>query len=93
MILFQRLAFSQPSYHRSLSSDPALPDSYLRHGDEPRVLLVLLRDVCQAGEDEHAHDHHQHQEAEFLVAEIQGNYGNWENLEMLFRLNDCSTLF
>ena len=43
--------------------------NYLRHGDEHGVLLVLLTDIGQPTEDEHAHDDHQHQQAQLLVAE------------------------
>ena len=42
---------------------------YLRHGDELGVLLVLLTDVGKAAEDEHAHDDHQHQQTQLLVAD------------------------
>ena len=42
---------------------------YLRHGDEHGVFLVLLTDIGQPTEDEHAHDDHQHQQAQLLVAE------------------------
>ena len=45
---------------------------YLGHGDELGVLLVLLTDVGKAAEDEHAHDDHQHQQTQLLVAEQQG---------------------
>ena len=42
---------------------------YLGHGDELGVLLVLLTDVGEAAEDEHAHDDHQHQQTQLLVAD------------------------
>ncbi len=42
---------------------------YLRHGDEHGALLVLLANVGQPAEDHHAHDDHQHEEAQLLVAE------------------------
>ena len=41
---------------------------YLRHGDEHSVLLILLPNVGEAAEDEHAHDDHQHQQTQLLVA-------------------------
>ena len=43
---------------------------YLWHGNKSRSLLVPLRDVGQPGEDQHAHDHHQHQQPELLVAVV-----------------------
>ena len=49
-------------------------NNYLRHGDELGVLLVLLTDVGEAAEDEHAHDDHQHQQTQLLVAEQQCCY-------------------
>ena len=44
---------------------------YLWHRDEIRVLLVLLGDVGQPGEYEHAHNDHQHEQSEFFVAVFQ----------------------
>ena len=49
----------------------AMYNNYLRHGDELGVLLVLLTDVGKAAEDEHAHDDHQHQQTQLLVAAVQ----------------------
>ena len=46
----------------------------LRHGDEHGVLFILLPNIGEAAEDEHAHDDHQHQQTQLLVAETLLGY-------------------
>ena len=45
--------------------------THLRHRDELRVGLILLGDVGQPTEDQHAHDDHQHQQTKLFVTEIR----------------------
>ena len=58
---------------RQLCSEDALCPSYLRHGNEHGALFILLPDIGEAGEDEHPHDDHQHQQPQLLVAEMCNN--------------------
>ena len=52
-------------------SDECPPIS-VHHGDEGAALVVLLEDVGQRGEDQDAHRHEQHEQAQLLVAVLQG---------------------
>ena len=45
-----------------------------RKGDELVRVGVLLHDEGEAGEDEHAHDHHQGQQAKLLVARLECSF-------------------
>ena len=63
--------------HRSHGDDGPVQGG--GHRVEHRPLLVLLPDVGQPAEDQHAHDDDQHQQPQFLVAEIRGTieYSNY----------------
>ena len=49
------------------------------HRVEHRPLLVLLPDVCEAAEYQHAHDDDQHEQPQLFVTEIRGtlDYSNY----------------
>ena len=48
------------------------PPVGVHHGGERAVLVVLLEDVGQRREDEHAHRHEEHEEAQLLVGVAKG---------------------
>jgi len=47
------------------------PPVGVHHGGEAGIVGVLFEDVGQGGEDEHAHGHEEHQEAQLLVGVLQ----------------------
>ena len=57
-----------PIAHRCHGDDG--PVQRGRHRDELVGVGVLLHDEGESGEDEHAHDHHQGQQAQLLVARL-----------------------
>ena len=59
-----------PVAHRCHGDDG--PVQCGRHRDELVRVGVFLHDEGEAGEDEHAHDHHQPQKAQLLVGVFQG---------------------
>ena len=58
-----------PVAHRCHGDDG--PVQCGRHRDELVRVGVFLHDEGEAGEDEHAHDHHQTQQAQLLVGVLQ----------------------
>ena len=61
-----------PVAHRCHGDDG--PVQCGRHRDELVRVGVFLHDEGEAGEDEHAHDHHQGQQAKLLVARLECSF-------------------
>ena len=66
----------QPRFRNQLCSyrghGDERPPVGVHHGGELGLSVVLLKDVGQGGEDEHAHRQEEHEEAQLFVAVAQG---------------------
>lgn len=72
--------------HRSHGDD--CPPESLGDGAEGSALLVLLGKVHETGEDEDAHGQEEHEEAEFLVAVLEGVTQTLETCRVSGQLED-----